>query len=59
MPRGRVQSCVPPVDAAHIAAGPNEVRGSGPNQFGGHQFEIFLAASSVALPLCLPKAPKR
>ncbi len=30
--KGRVQPCVRPVDAAHVAAGPNVVRGSGPNQ---------------------------
>ncbi len=28
---GRVQSCVRPVDAAYVAAGPNAIRGSGPN----------------------------
>ena len=29
---GRVQSCVRPVDAADMAAGPNAIRRSGPNQ---------------------------
>ena len=28
---GRVQSCVRPVNAAYVAAGPNAIRGSGPN----------------------------
>jgi hypothetical protein len=32
--RGRVQSCVRPVDAALMAAGPDEVREWGPDQFG-------------------------
>src|SRR5262249_9356688 len=30
-PAGRVRSCVRPVDAARMAAGPNALRGSGPN----------------------------
>jgi hypothetical protein len=34
---GRVRSCVRPVDAAPMAAGPDEVRGSGPNQFVAHE----------------------
>ena len=29
---GRVQSCVRPVDAVLMTAGPDEVRGPGPNQ---------------------------
>ncbi len=32
MQAGRVQSCVRPVDAVLITAGPNAIRGSGPNQ---------------------------
>ena len=35
--RGRVQPCVRPVDAAPMAAGPDEVRGLGPNQFVAHE----------------------
>jgi len=31
---GRVRSRVRPVDAARLAAGPNAVRGSGPNRNG-------------------------
>jgi len=34
---GRVRSCVRPVDAARMAAGPNAQRGSGPNP--SHAFE--------------------
>src|SRR5262245_10585591 len=34
---GRVRSCVRPVDAARLAAGPNALRGSGPNR--KHAFE--------------------
>jgi hypothetical protein len=33
---GRVRSCVRPVDAAPMAAGPDEVRRSDPNQFVAH-----------------------
>jgi hypothetical protein len=36
MLRGRVQSCVRPVCAALMAAGPDEVREWGPDQFGAH-----------------------
>ncbi len=32
MQSGRVQSCVRPVDAVLMTAGPNAIRGSGPNQ---------------------------
>ena len=37
---GRVRSCVRPVDAARLAAGPNALRGSGPNR--SHAFEDAL-----------------
>jgi len=40
MQHGRVRSRVRPVDAARVAAGPNALRGSGPNR--SHAFEYAL-----------------
>jgi hypothetical protein len=42
------RSCVRPVDAARIAAGPNALRGSGPNPF--HAFKDAMTQASILIP---------